>query len=104
MFLSSGVSTKKIMKMDQKLITLINFLFSLIFFAGCFSFVVVRGYKCILKYGTHPQSNRISYKFNGIVQFPMLSFCPLEEPGLKIDELSECQLSQDDYFSAGKAI
>ena len=104
MFLSSDVMTKKSMKMDQKLITLFNLLMPLIFFAGCTSFVAVRGYKCILKYFTHPQSNRISYKFNGRVQFPMISFCPLEEPGLKIDELNECQLSQDDYFSAGKAI
>ena len=104
MFLSSEIMTKKIMKMDHRLITLLNLLVSLIFFAGCTSFVAVRGYKCILKYFTSPQSNRISYKFNARVQFPMITFCPLEEPGLKIDELSECQLSQDDYFSAGKAI
>ena len=92
------------MKINQRLISMLNFLISLIFFIGCTSFVAVRGYKCIKKYFTHPQSNHISYKFNGKVPFPMFTLCPLEEPGLKIEKLIKWQLSQDDYLSEGKAI
>ena len=92
------------MKINQKLIRLLNFFTSLAFFTGCTTFVAVRGYKCIKKYFSYPQSNRISYKFNAKTPFPMLSFCPLEEPGIKIDELRKCHLSQDDYLSKGKVI
>ena len=71
---------------------------------ACTTFVAVRGYKCVTKYLTEPQSNRISYRFNSGVAFPAITFCPFDEPGFKISELDKCQLTQDDYFTAGQWI
>ena len=98
--------TQKKMKIKrvEKLIDLLNSIVSIIFFVGCSTFVAIRGYKCIKKFLTKPQSNRISYEFNGRVLFPAISICPLEEPGIKINELTKCKLSQEEYFLAGRDI
>lgn len=90
------------MKIDPRLISSLKIFVSIVFFIGCSTFVAVRGYKCFTKYLTKPQSNRISYRFNSHVTFPTISFCPKEEPGVHIEELHKCQLSQDDYFKNGQ--
>ena len=87
----------------MKVISILNRLkssFSILFFAGCATFVAIRGYKCLVKYSTKPQADHISYRFNSKVTFPSISFCPTDKE--KIEELAKCKLSRDDYFKFGE--
>ena len=61
-----------------------------------------RGYECFTKYSTKPQSNKISYKFNAGVPFPLILFCPDDDDMFKAEELTKCSLIQDDYFENGQ--
>ena len=63
---------------------------------------VYRGYECFTKYSTKPQSNKISYKFNARVSFPLILFCPHDDNMFKAEELTKCNLIQDDYFENGQ--
>ena len=96
------LKSKNKVKIDEKLISVLRIFVSFIFFMACTTFVAVRGYKCVAKYLTEPQSNGISYRFNSKVAFPAIAFCPFEEPGFNIAELDKCQLTQDDYFTTGQ--
>ena len=88
------LKSKKKVKIDEKLISVLRIFVSFIFFMACTTFVAVRGYKCVTKYLTEPQSNRISYRFNSGVAFPAITFCPFDEPGFRIAELEKCQLTK----------
>ena len=61
-----------------------------------------RGYECFTKYSTKPQSNKISYKFNAGVPFPLILFCPGDDNMFKAEELAKCNLTHDDYFDNGQ--
>ena len=63
---------------------------------------VYRGYECFTKYSTKPQSNKISYKFNAGVPFPLILFCPDDDNMFKAEELTKCNLIPDDYFENGQ--
>ena len=89
---------------DYALVSLFRKIITTIFFVGCTCFVVFRAYKCFLKFTSEPQSNRISYQFNGRVTFPSISFCPLEKYQFKLDVLKKCQLKKDEYETLGQWI
>ena len=92
---------KKLLVM--KVVSILNRLkssISILFFAACATFVAIRGYKCLVKYLSKPQADHISYRFNSRVTFPSISFCPKEKE--KIEELTKCKLSRDDYFKFGE--
>ena len=61
-----------------------------------------RGYECFTKYSTKPQSNKISYKFNAGVSFPLILFCPDDDNMFKAEELTKCNLIHEDYFENGQ--
>ena len=51
-------------------------MFLLIFYIGCWTFVIHRGYKCMLKYLLKPQGIEMSYDSSGNLPFPHFTFCP----------------------------
>ena len=61
-----------------------------------------RGYECFAKFLKNPQSSKISYKFNARVPFPLVLFCPDDKKMFKAEELSKCNLSEDDYSENGQ--
>ena len=61
-----------------------------------------RGYECFAKFLKKPQSSKISYKFNARVPFPLILFCPDDKDMFKAEELTKCNLSEDDYSENGQ--
>ena len=47
----------------------------LMFYIGCITFVIHRGYKCIAKYLSKPEGVEMSYQFIGDMRFPSFTFC-----------------------------
>ena len=64
----------------------------------CSSFVAYKGYKCVKKYRSEPESVDIRYEFTGDIQFPSLTFCP-NPLQLKEEVLISCNLTLNDYVS-----
>ena len=64
----------------------------------CSSFVAYKGYQCIKKFRSEPESVDIRYEFTGDIQFPSLTFCP-NPLQLKAEVLISCNLTLNDYVS-----
>ena len=82
----------------------------LIFYVGCITFVVHRGYKCIGKYLSKPEGVEMSYRFIGDLKFPSFTFCshnwnPLPPLRYNEDFLKECNFTgYHEYAYEGKYI
>ena len=57
-------------------------LFSASLFIGCLIFVLIRGYKCSIKYLKKPEGLDMSFEFSGELPFPSMTFCPLGGTGV----------------------
>ena len=80
---------------------IVSTIFSIALFTICASFVAHKGYNCIKKYRSQPESVDIRYEFTGDIQFPSLTFCP-NPLQLKEDVLISCNLTLSDYISNNK--
>ena len=82
----------------------------LIFYVGCITFVVHRGYKCIGKYLSKPEGVEMSYQFIGDLRFPSFTFCSHNwnpHPPLRYNEelLKKCNFMRyQEYAYEGKYI
>ena len=82
----------------------------LIFYVGCFTFVIHRGYKCIGKYSSKPVGVEMSYDFIGDLRFPSFTFCSnnwrndLSPYKYNQEVLKDCNLSQAQYAFEGTFI
>ena len=56
-------------------------LFSASLFIGCLIFVLIRGYKCSMKYLNKPEGLDMSFEFSGALSFPSMTFCPVGGTG-----------------------
>ena len=56
-------------------------IFSASLFFGCLIFVLIRGYKCSIKYLSKPEGLDMSFEFSGALPFPSMTFCPLGGTG-----------------------
>ena len=82
---------------------IVSTIFSTALCIMCTSFVAHKGYKCIKKYKSEPESVDIKYEFTGDIQFPSLTFCP-NPLKLKEDVLISCNLTLNDYVSNNRWI
>ena len=57
-------------------------IFSASLFIGCLIFVLIRGYKCSIKYLSKPEGLDMSFEFSGALPFPSMTFCPLGGTGV----------------------
>ena len=71
---------------------IVSTIFSIALFTICASFVAHKGYNCIKKYRSEPESVDIRYEFTGDIQFPSLTFCP-NPLQLKENVLNSCNLT-----------
>ena len=95
------------MENQKALKTFINVL-NVLIFIFCLSFVVLRGNECLTKLLNKPESVKINFKHVSEVSFPAFTFCILPENKgcqgvnpLKIEKLSKCNLSIDEYNQEG---
>ena len=81
----------------------------LVFYVGCISFVIHRGYKCIGKYLSKPEGVEMSYNFIGDLMFPSFTFCshnwnPLPPNRYNEKALKDCNLTLSEYAFFGRYI
>ena len=57
-------------------------IFSASLFIGCLIFVLIRGYKCSMKYLNKPEGLDMSFEFSGALPFPSMTFCPVGGTGV----------------------
>ena len=57
-------------------------IFSASLFIGCLIFVLIRGYKCSIKYLSKPEGLDMSFEFSGELSFPSMTFCPVGGTGI----------------------
>ena len=78
----SGKMSKQINYNGQQSRKNLSKLFSASLFIGCLIFVLIRGYKCSMKYLNKPEGLDMSFEFSGALPFPSITFCPLGGTGV----------------------